>query len=146
MSNPGASLMRRGGGQPQPSTARRRIVLVDDEPRILEIWDSILTLAGYEVQCFRDPVRALEAIAKGCECVITDYHLPTMTGVELILAARALSKAKFLIMTGNASDAVTKAALAAGACGVVHKPTSPPMVLQKIAGMWEGESLASVSG
>ena len=109
--------------------------MVDDEPRILEIWDSILTTSGYDVQCFPDPVPALEAIAKGCDCVITDYHLPTMTGVELIRAARSLSKAKFLVMTGNASDAVAQEALAAGACCVVHKPTSPPMVLQKLAGL-----------
>ena len=122
--------------QPQPSPARRSIVVVDDEPSILDMWASILTTSGYDVQCFPDPAPALAAIAKGCDCVITDYHLPTMTGVELIHAARSLSQAKILVMTGNVSAEVTEEALAAGACCVVYKPTSPPLVLQKIAGLF----------
>jgi two-component system response regulator AtoC len=120
------------GCQPQPYTVRRRVVLVDDEPGIIETWALILASAGYDVQGFLDPAAALEAISAGCDCVITDYHMPKMNGVELIRAARPWSKAKFLVMTGNASETVTQEALSAGACCVVHKPTSAPLVLQKI--------------
>jgi DNA-binding response OmpR family regulator len=117
------------------STTGRRIVLVDDEPKILETWGAILSQSGYEVQSFPDPIAALEAISGGCDCVITDYHLPRMTGVELIRAAHPWSKAKFILMTANGSEAVTREALSVGACCVVHKPTSPPVVLQKIASL-----------
>ncbi len=118
-----------------PAMARARVVLVDDEPSILDTWGIILAAQGYEVRCFPDPIAAMEAIADGCEVVITDYHMPRMSGVELIHMARPWSKAKFLLMTANASEEVTKAAFAAGVCCVVHKPTSAPLVLQKIASL-----------
>ncbi len=111
---------------------RRRIVLVDDNPGVLETWALLLTMSGFEVACFVDPVSALEAIAGGCDCVLTDYHMQGMNGVELIRTAREWSKAKFILMTGNGSEAVAEDALAAGACCIVHKPTSPALVLQKL--------------
>ena len=115
--------------------ARSRVVMVDDEPSILETWRVILTMSGYEVACCADPVSALEKIAAGCDCVITDYHMPRMSGVDLIRAARPWSKAKFILMTANASEPVTQEALSAGAECIVHKPTSPPLVLQKLASL-----------
>jgi putative two-component system response regulator len=122
--------------QPAPSAEKRgRVVLVDDEPGILETWCVILTRSGYEVECCSDPVSALETIAAGCDCVITDYHMPLMSGVELMRKARAWSKAKFILMTANGSEAVTQDALAAGAACIVHKPTSTPLVLQKLASL-----------
>ncbi len=120
---------------PRPAFAQARVVLVDDEPGILDVWGIILSTAGYEVQSFADPVAALEAIAAGCDIVITDYRMPKMTGVELIRAARPWSKAKFLVMTAHTEQAVTEEALQAGACCVVHKPTSAPLVLQKLTAL-----------
>jgi CheY-like chemotaxis protein len=122
------------GNQPAPAARTRgRVVIVDDEPSILETWCMILSMAGYEVECCSDPVFALEKIAGGCDCVITDYHMPRMTGVDLIRKARPQSDAKFVLMTANTSEAVAEDALAAGAACIVHKPTSAPLVLQKLA-------------
>jgi CheY-like chemotaxis protein len=115
------------------ATMRPRIVLVDDESSIREIWGCILSTLGYDVACYPDAVSALEAITEGCDCVITDYHMPEMNGVELILAAKPWSEAKFILMTGNPSEELTQQALAAGATYVVHKPTSAPIMLQKLA-------------
>ena len=65
--------------------------------------------------------------------MITDYHMPQMNGVELIRAAKPWSEAKFILMTGNPLEELTQEALAAGATYVVHKPTSAPVMLQKLA-------------
>jgi len=115
------------------AVARPRVVLVDDESSIREIWGCILRTAGYAVECCPDAASALEALAEGCDCVITDYHMPEMNGVELIRAAKPWSEAKFILMTGNPSEELTQEALAAGATYVVHKPTSAPVMLQKLA-------------
>ena len=124
------------GNQPAPAATRRgRVVVVDDEPGILQTWGVILSMSGYDVECCSDPVSALETIAAGCDCVITDYQMPLMSGVDLMRQARPRSKAKFILMTANGSEAVTRDALAAGAACVVHKPTSPPLVLQKLASL-----------
>ncbi|MGI9101095.1 MAG: response regulator [Terriglobales bacterium] len=109
---------------------------MDDEPGLTETWGAILEMSGYDVVCCLDGPSALEAIAAGCDCVITDYHMPGMNGVDLIRTARPWSEAKFLMMTASASDAVTQAALDAGACCIVHKPTSPVLVLAKLASLF----------
>ena len=126
---------------PDAAVARPRIVLVDDESSIREIWGCILSNAGYSVACFADAASALEAIAEGCDCVITDYHMPEMNGVELIRAARRLSEAQFILMTGNLSEELTEEALSAGAAYVAHKPTSAPVMLQKLKKL-TGKSVA----
>jgi CheY-like chemotaxis protein len=127
------SHVRHAASRPVPAVQTRgRIVVVDDEPAILETWGLILTMSGYDVVCCTDPQVALEVIARGCDCVITDYHMPQMTGVELLRAARTKSRAKFILMTANGSEAIARDALAAGAWCIVHKPTPPPIVLQKL--------------
>src|SRR5437016_396833 len=125
--------MWRIAGVQQPAVAQPRIILVDDESSIREIWGRILSMSGYDVECYPEAASALQAIAEGCGCVITDHHMAEMNGVELIRAARTWSKAEFILMTGNPSDELTQEALSAGAAYVVHKPTSPPVILQKLA-------------
>ncbi|MGZ4827479.1 MAG: response regulator [Terriglobales bacterium] len=125
--------------QPVSANGKRpRVVVVDDEPSILEIWGAILTASGYSVECCSDATSALEAIAAGCDCVLTDYHMPLMTGVELIRAARKWSTAKFILMTGNMSSMLAEDAIGAGASCVLHKPTTAPQVLQKIESLCRG--------
>ena len=124
----------------QPGTtthSRPRIVFVDDEPGILQIWRQILLGSGYDVECCPDAASALPAIAAGCDCVITDYHMPRMSGLELIRLARPHTTAKFILLTANGSPELAEGALAAGAVCVVHKPTSAPVMLEKIAGLWQ---------
>jgi CheY-like chemotaxis protein len=133
LSSAAASRICRPENLPQAATARPRVVLVDDESSIREIWGCILNISGYAVECYADAASALEAIALGCDCVITDYHMPEMNGVELIRAAKLWSEAEFILMTGNPSEELTQEALAAGAAYVVHKPTSAPVMLQKLA-------------
>ncbi len=112
---------------------RPRVVLVDDEPAILETLSLILSAAGYEVQTFLNPLPALKAIEAGCDCVITDYHMPEMSGAELIRASRPRSKARFMVLTGNGSETVMREAMEAGASCVLHKPSHAPVLLQKLA-------------
>jgi CheY-like chemotaxis protein len=133
LSSAAASRICRLETLPQAAAARPRVVLVDDEVSIREIWGCILSTSGYSVECYANAVSAMKAIAGGCDCVITDYHMPEMNGVELIRAARSRSEAKFILMTGNPSEELTQEALSAGATYVVHKPTSAPVMLQKLA-------------
>ncbi len=117
-----------------PEVPRPRVVVVDDERSIREIWGHILSASGYDVECFADAASALPAIDAGCDCVLTDYHMPEMNGVELMRrAARGRSRVNFILMTGNPSDEVSKDAFSAGASYVLHKPTNPPAVLEKLA-------------
>lgn len=107
-----------------------RVVLLDDEPSILKTWKAILEANDYEVTACERAVDALAAIASGCDCVITDYHMPDMTGIEVIVAGRLTSRAPFIVMSGNDSPKLRASATAAGAACVLSKPVPIKHVIE----------------
>lgn len=61
-----------------------RILVVDDEPIIVETLGAILRQAGYEVETFVDPDDALFSMdEKPANLVLTDMRMPKMNGIEL---------------------------------------------------------------
>jgi two-component system chemotaxis response regulator CheY len=111
---------------------RPRIVVVDDEPSIRLVWGAILERAGFETTLCHDAEQAIPAIRQGCECVLTDYHMPGMNGIELIEATKQGTYPKFVLITANPSAQVRQDAVAAGASHVLQKPTDPSLVLSTI--------------
>lgn len=114
-----------------------RVVLLDDEPSILKTWSAILEAHDFEAVACGRAADALAAIGEGCDCVLTDYHMPDMTGIEVITAAKPLTDAPFIVMTGNDSPKLRAAATTAGAACVMAKPAPIKSVLEiieKLAG------------
>jgi len=118
---------------PVPRRARaRRIVLLDDEPAILRTWKAILEVHGFDPVCCESAADALLAMAQGCDCVVTDYHMRDMTGIEVIVAAKLLTRAQVILMTADDSPKLRSAAAAAGAACVVGKPAPIAGVIEII--------------
>ncbi|MBM7867929.1 response regulator [Heliobacterium gestii] len=70
----------------QPPAVKLRILLVDDEEAIVEVLQSQLIQAGYEVTATQCSTQALEIFMENPDAfdlVITDYTMPTMTGDTL---------------------------------------------------------------
>ena len=111
---------------------RLRVVVVDDEPSILKTWQAILEAHDFVAVCCDRASDALAAILRGCDCVLTDYHMPEMTGIEVIVAAKHVTRAPFIVMTGNDSPKLRAAATAAGAACVLCKPAPINSVLEII--------------
>ncbi len=111
---------------------RLRVVLVDDEPSILKTWKAILEAHDFVAVCCDRAADALAAIQRGCDCILTDYHMPDMTGIEVIAAAKHFTRAPFIVMTGNDSPSLRAAATAAGAACVLSKPAPIKSVLEII--------------
>ncbi|MFM0556543.1 response regulator [Paraburkholderia sediminicola] len=66
-----------------------RILLVDDEPELLEAWSFALEYVGYEVVRARDGGEALGHMSRQTpELVITDLMMPGMNGEDLCRAVR----------------------------------------------------------
>ncbi len=60
-----------------------KIMLIDDEPNILKLYESLLIRRGYRVESFEDPKEALDAFChnpSGYSLVITDMSMPGLTG------------------------------------------------------------------
>ncbi len=69
----------------------RRVLLVEDEDSLNRVLSRLLDSEGYEVVSHRCPVEALHAMdeAPGTwDLLVTDVRLPSMSGLELITAAR----------------------------------------------------------
>ena len=64
--------------------AKRRILVVDDEPDIASIFKISLEYNGFEVDAYNDPILALSNFKAGLYALLLlDVRMPRMTGFEL---------------------------------------------------------------
>lgn len=67
----------------------KTILAVDDEPHMLRLLEISLRQAGYKPLTARDGREALGIInAQHVDCVVTDLHMPFMSGLQLLKAIR----------------------------------------------------------
>ena len=72
------------------AAARKRILIVEDEPSVAEALSLVIADWGYQVSVAADGRQALSMIEDACpDLVITDYMMPHMNGGELASALRA---------------------------------------------------------
>jgi CheY-like chemotaxis protein len=70
----------------------RRILVVDDEPLILEVLGSVLVDEGFRVQTAADGQAALEVLAGGLpDLIISDVMMPRLGGLEFLAHVRERS-------------------------------------------------------
>jgi len=74
-------------------TAPRRILLVDDDPHVLEISLEVLGMSGFEVITATDGEQALARLQSGepFAALVTDHSMPGLSGLDLVRQARALA-------------------------------------------------------
>jgi CheY-like chemotaxis protein len=81
------------------------ILLVDDDPRTLELLEETLRSAGYETESVRSGARALEVLSsKVVSAVLLDLLMPGMDGFEVIRHVRqeaTLKELPIFVMTGK---------------------------------------------
>jgi signal transduction histidine kinase/CheY-like chemotaxis protein len=81
------------------------ILLVDDDPKSLELLEETLRSAGYETQSVQNGVRALEVLSsKIVDAVLLDLLMPGMDGFEVIRHVRSrpnLQDLPIFVMTGK---------------------------------------------
>jgi len=76
-------------GRPGPGR-RAHILVVDDDPYTCELNAGVLIRSGYEVDTAEDGVNAWRALRQThYDLLITEHHMPWVTGLELIQKLRA---------------------------------------------------------
>jgi len=112
------------------ATRNATVMIVDDEPIIVEILRSVLEDVGYHSFIeTSDSTRALELLAANKpDLVLLDVNMPEVTGLDILNGIRgdeALKHIPAIVLTG-ASDSATKLlALGLGATDVLGKPVDP---------------------
>jgi len=110
-----------------------KILLVDDEPVILESLSYSLDREGFEVQVASDGAQALDLFnSSKPDLVILDIRLPEIDGLEVCRRLRAISPVPILMLTalGNELDRVV--GLEVGADDYLPKPFSFRELLARI--------------
>jgi signal transduction histidine kinase/ActR/RegA family two-component response regulator len=112
---------------------RGRVLIVDDEPVILDLLKQMLTSLGYEPVARMDGQEALEVISadpSGFSAVVTDQTMPKLTGLEL---ARAMAEfapdVPVIILTGYNASLLAEGWKGTSVKLVLHKP----VLLQDLA-------------
>ncbi len=115
------------------TTLASTVLLVDDEPVVLDVCSRLLTREPDLVVL--QAVSAEEALpvlqSQRVDVLITDKNLPQMSGIELIAEARRLQPTlEAMMITGYASSESVIAAFAAGASDYILKPFDDLRVLR----------------
>jgi C4-dicarboxylate-specific signal transduction histidine kinase len=101
---------------------RCRIVVVDDEPVLLDLLAQLF-VDDHDVVVCKNGAEALAAMADGVDILLADKNLPDVSGLDLLdEAKRRTPDAECLIITGYASVDTAVLALARGAFAYIVKP------------------------
>lgn len=113
-----------------------RILLVDDEPDILEIIRFNLTREGYKVFTANDGKEAIDlAILRQPHLIILDIMMPKMDGIQTCEKLREdgrFNDAIILFLTARGEEYSQLAAYDVGADDYVTKPIKPKVLVSKI--------------
>jgi PAS domain S-box-containing protein len=132
-SRPGANLAK-----------KPRIVLVDDDPEILEVLGEVLTSCGYGVENFDGAAVALEHLGNeaAIDLLITDLSMPGTDGLALIREAqRRQPGLPAILLTGYSADelGLTTGRLSGGHLMLLQKPVRTIELTKQVAAMLSAE-------
>jgi signal transduction histidine kinase/CheY-like chemotaxis protein len=83
------------------------VLVVDDDPMVLEVVCNLLTQAGYRVQGTTEPGKAVDLFAAAAEpfrLVISDVHMPGMNGYEMTRRLRSADPRLHLLFISGHTD------------------------------------------
>lgn len=123
---------------------RLRILLVDDEPLLLESLEIILTLNGMEiVGTAHDGQEALEVLKEhSCDLALVDLNMKGMGGIELIARMKSeYPQSKILVLTTFYDDKNITQAIANGADGYLLKDSGKDAILGAIGQVVGGRNV-----
>jgi len=90
---------------------REKIMVVDDEEKIVDIINEILVKCGYEVNIYNNSIQAFQEFEKNPEhynLIITDMTMPKMNGVELAKKILELKSQIPIILCSGYSELIDK--------------------------------------
>ena len=114
-----------------PDQTTCRLLVVDDDVKILRFLRSSLRLAGYDVITAEGGEEALQLMESAKpQCIVLDVLMPVVDGFEVLRRLRAVSKLPVIAISAHSSSA--EKALALGANVFLGKPFRPDELIKRI--------------
>jgi two-component system KDP operon response regulator KdpE len=112
---------------------RPRVLVLDDEPRILRALRAVLRDAGFDAIPAATAEEALDAAAlRAPDAAILDLLLPDGDGIEVARKLREWTQAPIIVLSAVGEERRKIEALEAGADDYVTKPFSPPELVARL--------------
>ncbi len=111
----------------------KKILVIDDEPKIVEICRDYLKAGGYEVVSAADGPNGLAAIRQEKpDLIVLDLMLPGMDGLDLCRQLRKESNVPLIMLTARVDEADKLVGLELGADDYITKPFSPRELVARV--------------
>ena len=111
----------------------KRILVVEDEPSLVEVVSLYLKRAGFQVQIAADGKQAMNILEKQIpDFVILDLMLPEVDGLSLTRWLRDRSNVPIIMVTARREEIDRIAGLEMGADDYVVKPFSPQELVSRV--------------
>lgn len=126
---------------PPCGDARKTVLIIDDEPLVLEVAALILERSGYRVLGAREALDGIEIFRRHSselDAVILDLSMPQLGGEMVFATLRELNPAVPIILSSGAGGEEVAERFAEqgssgqGANGFVHKPYRPAELLDAV--------------
>ena len=118
-------------------TSSLKVLVVDDDPDIVEILKYNLKNSGYSVKSAGNGVEAIKKAKKFIpDIILMDVMMPEMSGIEAceeIKNIDQLSQAIIIFLSARSEDYTQISAYDAGADDYISKPVKPKILLKKIS-------------
>ena len=116
------------------TTVSGLVVVVDDDPYVLESVAMLLTVSGFEVHSFLNGLDALaELRVLPPHVVLTDVNMPHITGIELLEKIHEIDRdIPVILMTAYAELEMAVSAIKKGAFDFIIKPFKPHYLIHSV--------------
>src|ERR1700736_5855967 len=114
-------------------TPNRTVLLVDDEPGVVDVLERYLQEAGFSVLRATDGPAAIEQFERNRpDLVLLDINLPGLPGTEVLRRMRSVRDVPIIMLTGRIEEVDRVVGLELGADDYVGKPFSPREVVARV--------------
>ena len=115
------------------TTTTRTVLLVDDEPALIDVLEQYLRDDGFAVLRAGDGPTAVELFKKHApDLVLLDLNLPGFPGTEVLRQIRAVRDVPVIMLTARVHEVDRVVGLELGADDYVGKPFSPREVVARV--------------
>ena len=113
--------------------SRQRVLVVDDDWRIVELLRLYLEKDGYRVLVAYDGLEALELARQvRPDLILLDLMLPGMEGLDVCRILKAETEVPIIMLSARTSDEDKLAGLETGADDYITKPFNPREVVARV--------------
>ena len=117
-------------------TVALRILYADDLRELREVTRLSFTRDGHQIECYPDAMTALARVTEDptFDLVITDHHMPGMSGLEFVRQLRRLQFAgKIMVFSSELSPTIAAEYQTLGVDRIIYKPVFPSALRQVMA-------------